>query len=242
MTGSHVLAGMAGNHLADVAWADTKPSRQLLLGHVRFPVQLTDLAHAVVCQLRPMVPISPRAQTVHALLAPRRPSAVLGRVRSVVVDAVEGVLRGGLRSHVGKEGVEATTPAVAYRDPSAAVGGVATMRRLLASSDHAVVGSREGMSVEQEAPREPASAVTLRERFPLDAAARLGVSAHEVGCAHDRATPAIALARPGHLLVPVGAGPRNDVQTAEALAGQIERFGHIPNVTQQLTTNEVAEA
>ena len=60
---------------------------------------------------------------VASLLFRRRPSAVLGAVPAVVVDAVDGVRGRRLRSHVRKEALERLAPPLAHGDPAPAIGG-----------------------------------------------------------------------------------------------------------------------
>ena len=68
------------------------------------PVELDDV-------VRPTVPSLGRAI---------RPAAVLGRIRAVVIDPVEGASNRA-RTHIGAEVLEGLTPPIANRDPAPAV-------------------------------------------------------------------------------------------------------------------------
>lgn len=62
-----------------------------------------------------------RLTGVAMLLKVSRPPAVIGRVGTIVVDAVKGVSRTRLRPHIRREGFKGTQPAFTNRDASASV-------------------------------------------------------------------------------------------------------------------------
>lgn len=65
-----------------------------------------------------------RERAILALLKATRPSAVVGCVRAVAIDAVNRVFRGWAPAHVGQEVLERLAPAVTNRDASSAVAVV----------------------------------------------------------------------------------------------------------------------
>jgi len=65
---------------------------------------------------------------VVSLLNARGPAAILRRVRAGVVDAVNAVSLGRLRSHVGNESGEIMDPFIAHGDAASAPVGIARMR------------------------------------------------------------------------------------------------------------------
>lgn len=69
---------------------------------------------------------------ISGLLLPCRPSAVIGGVRAIVVDAFQCMDRRWLRPHVAKEGVKAVAPTITHRDTTPTVpsiGFIARVRR-----------------------------------------------------------------------------------------------------------------
>jgi hypothetical protein len=64
------------------------------------------------------------------------PPTVSGLVVSVIVDAVDAVLRGGTRPHVGQEVLEVVTPALADTNTAPAVLRVSRVTRIQASASH----------------------------------------------------------------------------------------------------------
>ena len=84
--------------------------------------------------LSPLNPAILHGAAIVSLLDACRPSAVIGRVRAVVVDTINAVFLGGLRSHVGNEGREIMDPFIAHGDAASAPVRIAWMRLLVAAS------------------------------------------------------------------------------------------------------------
>ena len=93
--------------------------------------------------LTPSAAASPEAlgASIERLFALCGPSAVLGRVRAVVVDPVDRVFRGWLMTHVGQERHERITPLIADDDASSSV--VLEGNILLVVAPRLQVGPRE---------------------------------------------------------------------------------------------------
>lgn len=151
------------------------------------------------------------AATVSRLLGVRRPSAVFGTVRAVVVNSVEGVFRRRARPHVSVEVLEGL-PALTYYDPTSAVVGPSRVVAVSAATTHP---HPHGMF------RKASSrAVGFARCTPgLNAKASTGARAHpKVATADTDDFPAIASARPHQL--PDGCWRiGQDDQTTESLAG-----------------------
>jgi hypothetical protein len=103
------------------------------------------------------IPINPSVAVI-GLLFGRGPAAVPGFVVAVIVNAIQGVLRGRLRSHVGQECLKGVEPAIADLNAAVDVAMRAVGVRVAASSFHGLP-----------------SAVFRGFEFPL------GVSVPEVG-------------------------------------------------------------
>src|SRR6266404_4704495 len=78
---------------------------------------------------------------VPILLDTSRPATVLGRVRAVVVDAVDRVLRARLASHVREEGFVRGQPAVTHGNPATPVVRERRIRRVKAPIAQRLPGS-----------------------------------------------------------------------------------------------------
>lgn len=70
---------------------------------------------------------------ISSLLRSRRPSAIIGRVRTIVIDAVKRVLQRWARSHVIVEVEKIVLPALAHRDSSTSVKREGLRSRVFAS-------------------------------------------------------------------------------------------------------------
>lgn len=71
-----------------------------------------------------------RATSVAQLNRPCDPSAVLRRVRAVVVDSIQCVLASGRSAHVGVKRGEVIQPSIAHHDPATTVIRVGAIRRV----------------------------------------------------------------------------------------------------------------
>lgn len=90
--------------------------------------------------------------SIALLLDPRGPTAILGRVGSVIVDAIKGEFRPRPRPHVGIEVRKAILPPLTDRNAAATIIGKGLMVRVVAPTphvvpDHPFVGSAAPMLV-----------------------------------------------------------------------------------------------
>src|SRR5215469_7640127 len=128
--------------------SDSDPHAGLAVGKLR-PTAGSEGAHIHLASVDPNVKLpasAPIGSTDSSLYQPGiarllpggRPTAVLGRVIAVVVDAVERVGSRGARAHVGEERHEVVAPALAYLDAAAAVAREIRAVRPATAADHAV--------------------------------------------------------------------------------------------------------
>jgi hypothetical protein len=82
----------------------------------------------------------PRATPIRGLLLPCRPAAVAGRVRPVVIDAIERVPGTRLWTHVGDKKLEVAPPRVHVDAATSVLGAI------LASPVHIPPGDKEGVA------------------------------------------------------------------------------------------------
>lgn len=148
---------------------------------------------------------------VVGLVDSRRPSAVLGRVRAVVADALDGMSRRWARPHVGVEGRE-SLPSGVDRDTASTVAGVTDCVRVQAAfpdaSPDGVFGSAS----------HPVRGSMLRVQF--GAPATLGASVNQIQGQHVAHRAARANAGPSRVSVDAAVSGAND-ETAERLSGEI---------------------
>lgn len=163
---------------------------------------------------------------VSRLLKNRRPTAVLGGVRAVHVDAVDAVLRTRALAHVRKEVLEAGEPPPAHHDPAPAVVGEVGVPGIPGSLFHALP------CVVLHGVTTPCPAVRGTRRtgpLALKTAATLSVTAPQYGRGRGGLSAADASASPT-------SGPRfrvfdafNDGQPTELLSDQIQCSYHAPH-------------
>jgi hypothetical protein len=156
---------------------------------------------------------APRLAAIVGLFLLRRPAAILGRVRAVVVDAVERVKLRRTLSHVREERFEAVAPAVADRNSAATVVGVARCLRIQAPVLHLLPRAE----FRRLAPA--VRAVRGGRALTVQAPARLRSAAEEL-LSDGRGVPAVAPAEPRSMLAVMLAFLQHD-QSSEPLSRQI---------------------
>jgi len=154
------------------------------------------------------------ARSVLSLLLVRRPLAILRRIPSVVVDAVNAVLQRWPRPHVGHEGRERTPPLGADGNAPTAIPFVEVSVGVLASSNHVLPHSVLWRST--HAVRGMGGAAG----FSVDAAATGRVPTLESSRRYFRCAAAVAAAFPVRLVVSIGDAILNS-QSAKALPSQV---------------------
>lgn len=150
---------------------------------------------------------------VSSLLNLRSPSAVLGSVGAVVVDAVEAVSRSWTRSHVGVEVLEGP-PSLADRDPATSITSILGVLATILHRDPSAVfrtSSQPMLGGDKTTPRD--------HQLQFQAATRLRAPGQEFAPDYDSDLTAIATAYPLRLLCrrPFGMFPNNG-QASEPLA------------------------
>lgn len=163
--------------------------------------------------------------TVPSLFGSAGPSAVLGRVRPVVVDSFEGK-PWRAQPHIRQEGREVVYPTVAYSDTSAAVVVPSRVGRVSTASLHvhpAVEFARLGGSV-----REIHAAGVLGFGAP----ARDGLSGPEPHLAYGLDGAARATASPCSDRVRPWMRQGEYGQAAECLSGEVESHRHVATIAQ----------
>ena len=150
------------------------------------------------------------AAPIVCLLDARGPAAILRRIRSVVVDAIQCVLWPWTWAHVHEEGQERPLPASTHTDPAEPVVLVTPIRRLRTSLDHAFPTSvlRRVLHAVRDRP--------LARSFFSEAATRLRRSSLQVVAKDGQPGAAIALTPPTGLAARIPASKGLHRQTPEA--------------------------
>jgi len=110
-------------------YATSKAGAQAVIGNVQFPrpvcngLRLALIGHVVV------------TARIVRLLYLCSPSTIIGRVRAVIVDSFDGVLRGWTRPHVFEKSSEVIAPAVADGDPTCSIELVGSLTGIGAAGD-----------------------------------------------------------------------------------------------------------
>jgi hypothetical protein len=158
-----------------------------------------------------------RRPPVRGLLFERRPSAVTWLIVSIIVDAINGVLRRWWLPHVSNECVKARHPSFAYRNASSAV----VVIRLV---------SLKGASFAHPAPRIEGFGVSAAifgcpgfSQFLAKAAARIRFSPSEILASNNGFCPALTDA-PKHRTLLVNASKASDGVSAIGRSSQINYF------------------
>jgi hypothetical protein len=154
---------------------------------------------------------------VGTLLPPRRPAAVLWRIWSVVVDALNGVTCRWAWPHVLKERRKAVSPAVADGDAAPAVASERLVARGMAALAHmtprCVLGRAPPVG------RVPMSGLQCPSQLALETAARLRGPVLEILAIAIRRASAVASAEPFRASLDWNAF--NNDKTTESLSGKI---------------------
>lgn len=157
--------------------------------------------------------IALRLAAILRLLASGCPAAIIRRVRSVVVDALDGVLRRAL-AHVGDEDVNIGAPAIAHGDAARSVPLVIEMSWIRAAGHHRAplcIHARSGAAVSSRAAHDVAVKASATPRH-----AGLQVAGADV---HD--APALAAAFPlGSVSATLPRNTRQNHESAERLADE----------------------
>lgn len=158
--------------------------------------------------------------TITEVDLPCYPSAVRGRVRSIVIDPVDLTIRMRTLSHVAQEGLEGLSPARAYPDASTAVVPIAGIIGIVTSLDgrlpsRPLRGVVHSMGLSSRTPE-----------FFTEASATLRSSRPEVLAERLDDVPAGASADPSRSLVASGvdvgvAGQGEDFEPTELMARKI---------------------
>lgn len=158
---------------------------------------------------------------VPLLLRARRPPAVIWRVRSVVVDAIDGVCWRGARPNVRQKGGKIVPPSLAHNNPAATVIRVIPCPRVVAAVLHL-------------APRAVLRRLALLMRVPEfptridpEAAATPSRASNQEHADRDVFSPAFTQAKPpGLRTIGLRGYTSDDAEPAECLSGQVERLSH----------------
>lgn len=157
---------------------------------------------------------------VCSLLLRSCPAAIVRGVRAVVVwEAIDRMVFGRTRPHIGEEVLKTVTPAIANNDPTAAIFRVILAIDVIAAILHSfprvilrcfakAVGSIRLYNVR--------SADTAARNYPSE----MILTNHDLFAANASAEPGTVTRTPTRFF------PNND-QIAELLAGQIRSFSHI---------------
>lgn len=171
-----------------------------------------------------------RARSVAALLNRRRPTAVIGGVGAVVVDAVERVLGGWSAPHVGKE-ILVCAPPIADANPAASV----SWKRLVSWVFTPVSSTRPNpelhcfpgcLAVGNKGKAERTHVIGL------GTPARRGFSRSQRGAAADGPSAAHTDTFPARLPGARGTGLRNNRQTTKNFPDHVY-FCHVGTMTQE---------
>jgi hypothetical protein len=200
-----VLPGLASQNVRHDTLGDTKSRSDLVLRERRLiRVQAANGCSVTIGQPRAVVS-SPADRA--SLLLGRRPPAVLRAIRTIVVDAVEGVLRAGFLPHVFRERAETLPPPLTDRYAAPAVSMEIFVLFIVAACAHAVPGLIQWV---------PGVAW-------LDASAGLRIAVAEVAPHADRFPPAVASTEPCGATA-LGTLALNHDQPAEALPHEFDRI------------------
>lgn len=169
---------------------------------------------------------------VSRLFAWACPSTVLRKVAFVIVNAINGVGRSWRYTHVSKEGVKAVAPSVAHSYASSAVVHEVGVGGLMAAPNHerpSVVFLGGSTTIRVTAL--PVLQVLDTGHFPVQAPARLGVTASQFVGANDACRSAGAIAIPSHGKNTAAGmlnvlAPADNKQATECLTGKINKSWH----------------
>jgi hypothetical protein len=167
-----------------------------------------------------------RLAAVCGLLLRRCPTAVLGRVRTIVIDAINRMADGRSFAHVLEECLEAITPAIAYCNSARAIFGIIASTRIQA----AVLESLPSRVFNRV--RHAVCAVGFSNALQPETAAGHD-SLSQMVLADGHAIPAITATNP--CSVPDGRWPSlsKHKQPTESVSSQIRRWAHTHTLMQR---------
>lgn len=149
-----------------------------------------------------------------------RPAAILGRVRTVIVDAIKRMGCGWARTHIGEEIWERIAPAFANRDSSPPIplvaGGAWIQAALLHRKPRMVFGALRSCGVRCS---------MLRHSFQLEASTTTVMPRSQIAPSHVNDIAAFTAANPCRLPAEVGS-LSDDSQSFELFSEQIDLSSH----------------
>lgn len=161
------------------------------------------------------------------------PSAVVRRIRAVVVDAVKRMAAGRAASHVGQKRLKRVTPPIAYANTATAIALVVAVAGIGASRFHAlpnlVLGCRLALRALAVCFVRPALAM-----FTTQTAAPHRFASAQIPGPDRDLSAAVAATQPKTCHAPIAANVRNSLnrnQSAEPLIGQITKALHVMSLT-----------
>lgn len=161
---------------------------------------------------------------VSRLLSKCGPTAIVRRVWAIVVDAVNGVLRRRLRSHVGQESLEGVAPTVTDSDATPAIVLKSRRVRIQATSFHGFPCSMFWSACQA------VNLVGFGCTLLLVAAAACVFTNAQVVTLSDRRIAAVAGTQPPQL-VSASTKAFNDNESSEPFSGEINKSWHKPIIT-----------
>lgn len=164
---------------------------------------------------------------IEALRGSRCPTAVLGRVRSVVVDALNREQRVWAPPHISQEILEAVAPAITDNDSAPSVVGEVVIQRIMTTGLHRLPDHvlRHRARAFRSVDTGPMRGHNLAGPFAREAATGVGITAAKIPARDGGHCPAIASAQPPNFSVS-GRSLRDHHQASEALTGQITKDWH----------------
>lgn len=153
------------------------------------------------------------ASTVALLRQPISPPAVLWRIRTVVVDAINRVMFGWAWSHIAQKCHEAIAPFIAHNNTASAIASVRVVIRvvaapLCATPDYVLRSLRQAMRGVASGFHSAAPTRSLFSRWEIARQYRLGRSA-------------IASTQPFQAPMAVSASERRDYETTKSLTSKV---------------------
>ena len=138
---------------------------------------------------------------VPCLLGASRPSAVLWRIWAVVVNAINGMVGRRARSHIGKEGREATAPTVADRNPTTSPASILPVSGVITTMTHAaprsIFGGDSRFAIAAVGPTAMAvRSIQASRVLSMETSTTLRVAAPQVTSIDNPIRPTITAARP----------------------------------------------
>lgn len=151
-----------------------------------------------------------------------RPSAVVGGIRPIVVDSINGMQGTGTPPHIGQEIRKAAAPPLTDSDPSATITIPPPTVRASATSSHCRPDEVlwHGASPDSGA----VSGVSGYDSFSVQTSARTRVAGAQIGRRDCEFSTAIASTEPRCLCGT--AHPSDSYQSSKSLSGKVEKGRH----------------